>query len=80
MRQEQVLFYTQLVHLTCNNFVTVTKQTGRHQLDRAEVIVTLTMANYIRRRELIGSEKINHFCVLVIGDADNKVVFKQRLG
>ncbi|XP_068757801.1 probable ATP-dependent DNA helicase HFM1 [Montipora capricornis] len=55
-------------------------QTGRHQSNRAEIIVTITMTNYIKRKEAISSERISHFIVLLIGDADNKVVFKQRLG
>ena len=55
-------------------------QTGRQQPNRAEIVVTVTMTNYIKRREAMGSGRNNHFCLLVIADADNKVVFKQRLG
>lgn len=54
-------------------------QTGRHQPNRAEIIITLTMTNYIKRRDVIGSGRNSHFCLVLVSDADNKVVFKQRL-
>ncbi|XP_020606778.1 probable ATP-dependent DNA helicase HFM1 [Orbicella faveolata] len=55
------------------------QQTGRHQPNRAEIVINLTMTNYIKRRDVIGSGRNNHFCLVLISDADNKVVFKQRL-
>ena len=55
-------------------------QTGRHQPNRAEIVITLTMTNYIKRRDVIGSGRNSHFCLVLVSDADKKVVFKQRLG
>ncbi|XP_078343088.1 putative ATP-dependent DNA helicase HFM1 [Oculina patagonica] len=56
------------------------QQTGRQQPNRAEIVITLTMTNYMKRRDAIGSGRNSHFCLLLIADADNKMVFKQRLG
>ena len=56
------------------------KQAGRYQPNRAEIVVTVTMTNYLKRKEAISTGKNAHFCILLVSDADNKVVFKQRLG
>ena len=56
------------------------KQAGRYQPNRAEIVVTVTMTNYLKRKEVISTGKNAHFCILLVSDADNKVVFKQRLG
>ncbi|CAH3171720.1 unnamed protein product [Porites lobata] len=53
---------------------------GRHQPNRAEIVVTVTMTNYLKRKEAISTGRNTHFCILLVSDADNKVVFKQRLG
>ena len=55
-------------------------QTGRHQSNRAEIVITVTMTNHITRKDAISSERNSHFSVLLIADADNKVVHKQKLG
>ena len=56
------------------------KQAGRHQPNRAEIVVTVTMTNYLKRKEAISTGRNTHFCILLVSDADNKVVYKQRLG
>lgn len=70
-------------HLLCHKaafYEFFCTQTGRHQPNRAEIVITLTMTNYIKRRDVIGSGRNSHFCLVLVSDADNKVVFKQRLG
>lgn len=56
------------------------QQTGKHQPDRSEIVITVTMMNYIKRKDAIGSARNSHFCLLVIADTENNVVFKQKLG
>ena len=55
-------------------------QNGGYSRIRADIVVTVTMTNYIKRKDFISSDRIVHFCVLVIGDADNRIIYKQRLG
>lgn len=55
-------------------------KTGKHQPNRSEIVITVTMMNYIKRKDAIGSARNSHFCLLVIADNENNVVFKQKLG
>ncbi|XP_022802309.1 probable ATP-dependent DNA helicase HFM1, partial [Stylophora pistillata] len=56
------------------------QQTGKHQPNRSEIVISVTMMNYIKRKDAIGSGRNSHFCILMIADTENNVVFKQRLG
>lgn len=55
-------------------------QKGRYTCKRSEILISVTMTNWMKRQLSIGSKRASHFCVFLIGDADNNVVYKQRLG
>lgn len=51
-------------------------QVTRYSVDKAEIVITIQLTNHDVLRE-IGSQ--GHTCTLLVGDADNKVVFKTRV-
>ncbi|XP_048584395.1 probable ATP-dependent DNA helicase HFM1 isoform X2 [Nematostella vectensis] len=56
------------------------EQKGSYTPLRAELVLTVTMTNHVKRQDSTGSRRNQHFCILLVGDADNRVVCKQRLG
>jgi hypothetical protein len=50
------------------------KQVMRYSLNTADIVITLQITN---RETLTNST--GHTCALLVGDADNKVIFKQRI-
>ncbi|KAK3739517.1 hypothetical protein QZH41_016197 [Actinostola sp. cb2023] len=65
--------------LSFPKFEVSVEQKGRYTYRSSEILLTVTMTNWIKRQSATGSRR-THFCILLIGDADNKVVYRQRLG
>ncbi|XP_071476850.1 probable ATP-dependent DNA helicase HFM1 [Diadema antillarum] len=54
------------------------EQTPRYSPMRAELSITVSLLNWEQLSEK-QTTKRNHSCLLLLGDADNKVVYKQRI-
>lgn len=49
---------------------------AKYGIETAEIIMTVQLAN---RESLVESGASNHTCTLIVGDEDNKVLYKQRI-
>ncbi|XP_067894141.1 probable ATP-dependent DNA helicase HFM1 [Heterodontus francisci] len=54
------------------------EQLSRYHASVAEIIVTITLTNYEQLRKKRTAPD-NHYTSLIIGDADNQVVYKQKI-
>ncbi|CAB4027055.1 probable ATP-dependent DNA helicase HFM1 isoform X1, partial [Paramuricea clavata] len=54
------------------------EQKSNYGVSKAELVISVTMVNYIKRQDS-GKSTGFHYCILLVADADNQIVHKQRL-
>lgn len=53
-------------------------QRCNYGVSKAELVISVTMVNYVKRQDS-GKSTGFHYCLLLVADADSEVVYKQRL-
>lgn len=64
--------------LCASHFKSILLQVSKYSEDMADIVVHLVIAN----PEEVGTRRTlpeNHTCVLLIGDEDNRVVYKRKI-